>query len=131
MKKTKSVKKQKPKKSKSKKIVILETKKRFEEIKENKNEITDDLEDEEDLDFSPGFRLTPVKRNLENIPVGNSLEGGLTFAPRVGDRNKGGKNYSENKYETKYNGSKYGEKTPDEYASVEPISKSSEESSNP
>lgn len=131
MKKTKSVKNQKVKKSNSKKIVIIETKKRFKEIKENKSEEHDDLEEEEDLEFSPGFRLSSsIKRNLENTSLGNSLESELTFAPRVRDKGKEGKNYSETKYETKYNGSKYGEKTPNEYADIEPITKPSEESSN-
>ena len=60
MKKTKSVKNQKVKKSNSKKIVIIETKKRFKEIKENKSEEHDDLEEEEDLEFSPGFRLSSL-----------------------------------------------------------------------
>jgi hypothetical protein len=134
MKKIKSAKKSKKvisKKSKGR-IIILEHKKRFEEIKENKPEKID-LEDEEDEDFefSPGFRLTSsTKRNLENLPVGSSLESGLTFAPRIREKGKEGKNYSETKYETNYGGSKYGEKTPDEYANVEPLPASSEDSSN-
>lgn len=133
MKKTKLVKKkQKTIKTKSKKIIILEHKKRFEEIKEEK-EIPIDFEDEEDedLEFSPGFRLSSAtKRSLENLPVGNTLEGGLAFAPRVREKGKEGKNYSETKYETNYGGNKYGEKTPDEYSGVEPVSSPSEDSSN-
>jgi hypothetical protein len=136
MKKAKSVKKNKKslnyKKSNSKKIIILEHKKRFEEIKENKQSPIDfEDEEDEDFEFSPGFRLnSTTKRNLENLPIGNSLESELTFAPRIREKGKEGKNYSETKYEVNYNGGKYGEKTPDEYAGVEPVAKPSEDSSN-
>lgn len=136
MKKTKSVKNRQRRnsiKTKSKKILVLENKKRFEEIKEDK-QIPVDLEDEEEnenSEFSRGFQLTPIpaKRNLKNLPAGNSLESELAFAPRVRNKDKEGKDYSE-KYEIKYNEGKYGEKTPNEYAGVEPISKPSEDSTN-
>jgi hypothetical protein len=135
MKKIKSVKKKQKNsiKTKSKKIIILEHKKRFEEIKENKQSPIDlgDEEEDEDFEFSPGFRLSSTKRNLENLPVGSSLESGLTFAPRIREKGKEGKNYSETKYETNYGGGKYGEKTPDGYTSIESAPNSSEDSSNP
>ncbi len=135
MKKIKSAKKSKrliSKKFKGK-IIILEHKKRFEEVKEKKPEKIDleNEEEDEDFEFSPGFRsASSTKRSLENLPVGSSLESGLAFAPRIKEKGKEGKNYSETKYETNYVGSKYGEKTPDEYANVEPLPAPSEDSSN-
>lgn len=61
---------------------------------------------------------------LENIPVGTSLEGGLIFAPRIKDsRDAEGKVYSENMYEKKYMENKYGEKTPGVYVEKETSSK--------
>ncbi len=120
--------------SHSKKLIILEKKKRFEEIKSKEQPKNDSDEEDDfgDIEFSEGFRLNPSsRRNLENIPMGSSLEGGLAFAPRIkNNKDKEGKNYSETKYETNYTGNKYGEKTPNDYADKELPSDSSEHPPN-
>ena len=108
------------KKTKSKKITVLETKKLFEELKKEQNQEDAFVEDnlEEDVEISPGFSLGSSKRKgIENLDGGKTLEGALIFAPRIGTRGRvtEGKNYSEAKYEKNYSGNKYGEKTPGIY----------------
>jgi hypothetical protein len=129
---SKPIKKSKKKRNFKNKIII-ENKKRFEEIKKEELQQNEDLEDEEEIEFSEGFKLNPITRSqgLEHIPVGGSLEEGLIFAPRIRDKkDKEGKNYSETKYEVKYD-SNYGEKTPNEYASNEPLPDTPKEEKNP
>jgi hypothetical protein len=102
------------KKPRSEKLIVLENKKRFEEIK-NEEKIQENLEDEdleEDIEFSGGFHLVPIKKSrLENIPIGTSLEGGVAFSPRVRERGREGKDYSA-KYDKNYMENKYGDKIP-------------------
>jgi hypothetical protein len=107
-------------KAKSQKIVLLETKKLFEELKKEKKKEETLIEDnlEEGVEISSGFSLGLSKRKgIESLDGGKTLEGALIFAPRIGSRGRmtEGKNYSEVKYEKNYSGSKYGDKTPGLY----------------
>lgn len=103
---------------------VSEKKKELEEVKkEIKEEKLDEVVlSEEELDFngieslndlSAVLRFEKDNKNPENISVGNSLEGGLIFAPRVKEKDTQEiKKYSDTKYDTNYNESHYGEKTP-------------------
>lgn len=136
MKKVKAKKSNKNSK-KSEKIIILENKKRFEEIKSEERaekdfDVDEDLE--EDVEFSEGFHLSPSRiSRLENIPQGNSLEGTAIFFPRARIGRTGsvepGKDYAAKYDLINYSESnkQYAQKTPGMYAEK---SESSKESSS-
>lgn len=115
--KKKSVRDKKQKEVSEKKKEPEEVKKEVEEEKLDKKVLSEeefDFDGIESLnDLSAVLRFEKDNKNSDNTSVGNSLEGGLVFAPRVKEKDTQEiKKYSDTKYDTNYNESHYGEKTP-------------------
>lgn len=132
-------KKQKIKKEKSKKEKP-ELREEIIAILEKKEETLDDEFDNEvfsGIEFSQEFRrmlLSQTDRTSDlenfNVPSG-SLEKGIIFAPRmiIEKDETETKNYSDTKYESRYNENKYAEKTPGYAAKSESSDKGKSEKS--